>query len=352
MFFLWHELEGRLNSTISHGLRQDLHGIEVMSGLFQLADDQDPGPSQEAKRRKVAYSTSSKPKATVAGVAESLGLSPDVVDFEDTDRTMYREFSEDLASGSFLMWRHHSENLDVVVMNDYCSSTGKILPQAFVHVTAQKWEGGQLNVSCSCRTYSILQESENTTEAMDPLCTCMHCRFFLEHLQNVDPGQLGDPDEVPHYLQCIQDNLDKVGNPVVCLGTCGNTTKFSVFGQDHQYTLVHLTLHLKDCWARCLSGNCQIKYLLNKKKFPKEPLQLNMSEKLCPHLNTLWTNMEVVHEEMDFFFHSESPVFGGEEDAEDLVPEKDVPTPNVFFKCCHRFMGREEFHSAILPRHV
>ncbi len=50
--------------------------LEVMSGLFQLVD-QDPGPTLETKRRKVAYSTSSKPKATVASVAESIGLSPD-----------------------------------------------------------------------------------------------------------------------------------------------------------------------------------------------------------------------------------------------------------------------------------
>ncbi len=264
----------------------------------------------------------------MAEVAETLGIAADSVDIpEGVDRSLYTAFREEI-SGSFMIWRHHSQQKDVVVMNDYCSSTGKLQPQGFVHVTGESWAEGHLKVSCTCRTYSILQQSVNTEEALDPTLTCMHCRFFLEHLQNVDPSQLGE--DIPNYLQCIQDNVDKVGNPVVCLGSSANTTKFSVVGQDGTHTFVHMTIHLKDCWAKCLSGSCQIKYLLNKKKIPKEPIPLYQSDKLCPHLNTVFANIEVVIEDMDFFFGSDVSVVG-EEEIDSFVPEKDEPTPNVHF---------------------
>ncbi len=99
----------------------------------------------------------------------------------------------------------------------------------------------------SCRSQRRLQNQ------WTPLCTGMHCRFFLEHLQNVDPGQLGESDKVPHYLQCIQDNLDKVGNPIVCLRTCGNATKFSILVK-----IMSKPLFIWHCiWKIAGQGVCQ-----------------------------------------------------------------------------------------------
>ena len=76
-------------------------------------------------------------------------------------------------------------------MNDYNLTTGYLMPQSFVHVSCTN-EDGNLFLRYTCRIYDIIQRAAkqetplSSGEEFVPnfSLTCMHCRFYKDHLNN------------------------------------------------------------------------------------------------------------------------------------------------------------------------
>lgn len=313
VYYGWHNdtLCHRLCRTIQQALRGDVGGLNVLVPDRER-DFHNPNPP---KRRRVT----SRIVPQAEDLASVLGLDTEELDLADIDnmadsRTLFGQFQDDLITDSLMIWREHTVDSDTVLMNDYCPSTGRLLPQKFVHVTS---EGDQ--TTCTCKTFLLNElaarkksgpELNEPPQEIDDIvleerASCMHCRFFKEHLEEISPSMIEEQDEdkIPYFLRSINENLDTVGNPIVHLGSYGNTTKFSVRGCEDdklKFCVVHLTIYQGECWAKCLSGSCQASGERNKKKFPKVG-ELSKDSKVCSHLSRVMQNFETVKGEMAFF---------------------------------------------------
>ena len=67
-------------------------------------------------------------------------------------------------------------------MNDY-SINGHLIPNSFVHVSAEASGNGTHTIRCTCQIYHFLENVEVGQETeIAPDTSCMHCRFYSEHL--------------------------------------------------------------------------------------------------------------------------------------------------------------------------
>ena len=222
-------------------------------------------------------------------------------------RTHYTLFSEELVTSGTIQWRRHSEEEDTVVMNDYCSSTGKLKPLDYVHVKSSNADPDELLISCSCRIYQYMQGKalrkmhlESGEDAvLDSSFTCMHCRFFKEYLHPIR-FSFGDQDNTSQIHQLIQKTLDQLNNPVALLGSASSsgTTKFSVAGQ-FKLSLVHLYFNPQGLFVRCMDGRCQTLHQHIRKKLPKGISMEQLSKLkggMCDHLSTLISSFEILEQ--------------------------------------------------------
>ncbi len=250
-----------------------------------------------------------KGSPTPEAVAETLGLDLEsVANVASTERPLYSQFCEEVCSDAVVVWRKHTDWEDTVVMNDYCPSTGRLLPQKFVHVIATKGDAeSPPAVYCSCKTYGLLQQAAKTREGrgeledivLDSTFTWMHCRFFRDRLQEIDIDSMESDEAIPNYMQSIHKNASSLGCPLVYLGAFAGVTKYSVAGSEG-FSIVHVAVYQGECWAKCLSGSCQGSHYTNKKKIPKSE-ELTNVEVLCPHLKNLAENLDAIKEDVDFF---------------------------------------------------
>ena len=96
------------------------------------------------------------------------------------------------------------------------------------------------------------------------------------------------------------------------------TTKFSIQG-DSTYSVVTFSFHQGKCFTKCTDGICCAQ-MLNRKKIPKK-ITIEHSDKIYPHLNTIYQNFDYVK---GFF-----PVyFGSQEDSLENKEEEDTPSVN------------------------
>ena len=63
------------------------------------------------------------------------GVVADVRSDRLPDMTIYQQFCERLVMDGTILWRMHTDTVDVVVMNDFCADTGCFQPTSFVHVS-------------------------------------------------------------------------------------------------------------------------------------------------------------------------------------------------------------------------
>ena len=73
-------------------------------------------------------------------------------------------------------------------MNDINSITEHLLPISFVHISCEMFKSGPV-IKCTYKIYKFLQHFVNEQyigddEELDTETSCMHCRFFNEHLLN------------------------------------------------------------------------------------------------------------------------------------------------------------------------
>ena len=182
------------------------------------------GPPPTKKRRYATRVLSADPKslledADLSGVDGLVALESAV-----TQRTQFELFTEFMHCDGFIQWRKHSEEEDVVVMNNYCSTSGKFLPLEYVHVTATKTDSEDLLIKCTCRIYETMKESalpaqlqENEDAVLPENFTCMHCRFYRTYLQPIK-ASLHSQDCINKLHMKIQQTLGDLNFPVALIG--------------------------------------------------------------------------------------------------------------------------------------
>ena len=75
-------------------------------------------------------------------------------------------------------------------MNDIKHTTGHLMSQSFVHVECTKPMDEEVYIKCMCKIYNLIQRAAHQEAQLLPgeeivpdlNLTCMHCRFYEEHL--------------------------------------------------------------------------------------------------------------------------------------------------------------------------
>jgi len=302
---------------------------EVPSVIHEVVDDPEDIQPRAAKRRKY---TSRVVSVGRGEFLKQLGLE----NCATSDRGVYPSFCEELVTQGCIMWRKHSDYEDTIVMNDYSLQTGKVLLCSFCHV-ASFVRDGKLLVECSCPMYRQIHSvglssvGNEDTVILDESFTCMHCRFYREKLHPLKQ-QILTHNSSSNLGVLVQENLSHLNDPVVLVGEASThvTTKLSVVGEQDCF-LVHLNFtSAGNCFARCQKGFCQT-YHMNRKRVPKKvsPGQ-EVSEDLCPHIKTLFSNLEILSTFFPSVFSVADGAVGDDvEDAEPVFPEGEVPPDEV-----------------------
>ena len=142
-------------------------------------------------------------------------------------------------------------------MNDY-SINGHLIPNSFVHVSAEASGNGTHTIRCTCQIYHFLENVEVGQETeIAPDTSCMHCRFYSEHLTeaydiiNEGSSHIGRP------LEMVKASIELMNDPVLLLGDIlpFATTKYSVKGNEY-FSIVTINFVGGICYIKCHSGFC------------------------------------------------------------------------------------------------
>ena len=243
-------------------------------------------------------------------------ITPDVQAIIDecvSDRGVYTTFKTQLLTTVLIKWRFSEGGKDICVMNDINSASGHLIPNSFVHVSSEEFEDGPI-IKCNCEIYKFLRnslfEEDKENPELDPNTSCMHCRFFNEHLMDVYAKIISSNSNLLRPLEMAKNSLGTMGVPILLLGEPVKTgsTKSSVNGND---TLEIVTLNFLSgkCYIKCHSGMCGAGKI-NKKYMPKSAV-LGESNKMCCHLITCSQNVTSITQHFPEYFNS------GEDEEED-----------------------------------
>ena len=117
---------------------------------------------------------------------------------------------------------------------------------------------------------------------LDESLTCIHCRFYKDHLQKYQ----GHLHNIP-TASSIDCQVKRV--TANCQQSC------SSYGDCNFY-------QTNSCFANCQKGECNAR-LMNKKKIPKS-ISIQQSHSWCGHIQTLFANFEIMKELFPDYFGS------------------------------------------------
>ena len=282
--------------------------------------------SSVAKKRKY---TARVLRTTERDLLEAMSLESR--DISVAGMGQFQTFAEDMASEGFLQMRLLSDEKVVVAMSDYSSSTGKLVPLKYVHVTAQISDSSSPLIKCTCSIYKMMQgaalqkvrveEHEETFLSQD--FTCMHCKFYKQYVHASRFEILNQNTSGP-VVHKLQSSVDFINNPIVVLGEASSavTTKLSVLSEG-KCGVMHVYFTPHTCFARCQEGHCQSQ--LHRTRVPKRQSSDQATQaKMCAHMKVLHANLEVVHAIFPEFF---SPVQDGEQEPLEPETDQDLPDP-------------------------
>ena len=197
-------------------------------------------------------------------------------------------------------------------MSDYHSTTGLLLPQSFVHVTALKMDDGETLIKCTCEIFDIIkvaghQETplwpEEQELVPDSSLTCLHCRFYRDHLLGMYEKLQTTSTNLNIIESTVKTSLEFMKNEVLILGNVlpQATTKFSVKGKQG-YSVLNLSFPPNNCHVKCTNGMCSTN-MKNSNKIPKQ-LPVQHIPYLCEHINTFTKNIQSVKSLFPKFFNT------------------------------------------------
>ena len=142
------------------------------------------------------------------------------------------------------------------MMNDYCKSTGAFIPNKYVHVKCIMISENDIALCCSYDMYSYIQMSSHQEVPLwpedepylDQSLTCMHYRFYKDHLVNAYENICNSITTLTRSLAIVKESLQHMNQPIQLLGNVidRGTTKFSV-KETNSYLIVHISFYLGKC---------------------------------------------------------------------------------------------------------
>ena len=223
-------------------------------------------------------------------------LSPELADMirqSNIDRSLYTKFKNQLLTSGTIKWHYNQDGRNVCIMNDY-SVNEHLMPNSFVHISSEFTDDDTPVIHCSCQIYNFIQnvEIEEGSE-IAPETSCIHCRFFQEHLLNAYEVINQGCTNIARPLEMVKSSIQFMNDPVLLLSDVlrTGTTKYSVKGDDY-FSLVTVNFAGGICYIKCHSGFCAAANM-NKKRMPRSA-KLNESAKLCSHLQTCYANIDTI----------------------------------------------------------
>ena len=302
-YFLMKGFERRLHQTIRYCVAYDREEEESVIESTQRTISDPP------KRRKYGQKIV---RATPDEFFDDLSVAEqDRAEIRNAaqKRSQFQSFSEELLSHGVLQWRKLSDDINIVIMSDYCEESGKLQPLKYVHVTARTGER-RVMLKCTCGIYKKicgtamkrLHLAEGVEEAvLDEDFTCMHCKFYKKYLHE-HRGEVLNQEGSTHVISSLQVNTAGVGDPVTLVGPASikTTTKLSVLAGDTcSIVNVHFT-PAGGCFDKCQNGMCHV-HFRNKKKSPNiQPWKRKRGN--CRHMETLQTNIETLKNIFPMYF--------------------------------------------------
>ena len=276
---------------------ESISQVRNSAALDAPPDEGTTEPPPKKRRCKTRVLSVSK-----ARVCQHLGQDVQLAkNFASQHRTQYQIFSEAMITDGQILWREHSDEKDVVIMSDYCDSTGVLLPQKFVFVTSRVGDEGVYLIKCTCSTYQQIQcaaligeadlEADEEVALNSEQMTCMHCRLYRNHMAHQYDLVTADDRAKSNLLSTV--HVD-VKNPVVLVGSVWpqSATHFSVLGKE-SLSIVHVTFTPTNCWVTCLNGSCKASMAKqNKKRVPKVISVTDTQSDVCEHLALFYADVK------------------------------------------------------------
>ena len=252
-----------------------------------------PRPRQKRKHSARFVSVTQKVILSEVGVDINVQLN-----CANPSRTLCAIFVKQLLTEGSIKWKQHQSNVDICVMNDYNLTTGYLMPQSSVHVSCTN-EDGNLFLHCACRIYDIIQraakqESPGEEFVPDSSLTCMHCRFYKDHLNNAYERISSEPQgNLLRALHMVHESLQYMNDPVQLVGSVidQGTMRFSCQGKE-SYSLIHMWFYNKICQVKCMDGICAANFKNCKNITRRDPD--HEATKMCSHLRTLFSHFGYV----------------------------------------------------------
>ena len=158
-------------------------------------------------------------------------------------------------------------------------------------------------------------EEDEEDESLAEAFSCMHARFYREHLVTAFEKCLSPSGNLSRHLQMVCNTMHQMNVPLLLAGNVlpTGTTKFSVKGSEN-CSILHVTFYQSKCFIKCLNGLCAAQ-LTNKKKFAKsislQQLQPGNKKKknkedrnkLCEHIHVVYNNLQSFKEFFPHYFN-------------------------------------------------
>ena len=80
-----------------------------------------------------------------------------VLNSADSNHTIYKTFKEQVVTEGIIHWCYHDDTTDVCIMNNINTSTGFIMPNAFVHIASNAQPDQDPNIKCTCAIFDVIQ---------------------------------------------------------------------------------------------------------------------------------------------------------------------------------------------------
>ena len=216
-------------------------------------------------------------------------------------------------------------------MNDIKPTTGHLMPQSFVHVECTKGANDEeIFTQCTCDIYNLIQRAVHQEShillgedvVLDENLTCMHCRFFREHLLDAYTTVTTQATtQFTRPLFMVHESLQHMNSPVQLVGNVipGGTTRFSAKGKEG-LSIVHISFYQENAEILCTDGHCSINFK-NKKIITRRYLDHQYTH-VCSYLHTMFVNWDSVKEFfLDFFLQ--------QEDHLSVIPDNPVNKDDV-----------------------
>ena len=256
--------EAELFQLVKHILKGD-QANEMDADIIKM--EPPPVPRKKRKHSACLVSVSQHTVFTAVGADISTQFS-----CANLNHTLYKLFEEQLVTEGITKWRLHEQNGDVCNdMNDIKPTTGHLMPQSFVHIDCTKGANDEeIFIQCTYNIYNLIQRAAHQEShtlpgkdvVLDENLTCMHCRFFREHLFDAYTTVTTQATtQFTRPLFMVHDSLQHMNSPVQLVGNVipGGTTRFSAESIEG-LSIVLISFYQGNAQILYTDGHCSINF--------------------------------------------------------------------------------------------